>query len=47
MKTRANYSVDEDIKKKFDAYCKNNSINKSSLIEKFLADYIKKGDKKW
>ena len=40
------YSVDEDIKKKFDKYCKDNSINKSSLIEKFLADYIKKGEVK-
>jgi len=45
MKTRANYSVEKDIKDKFDIFCKENAINKSALIERFLMDYIKKGEK--
>lgn len=40
MRVKANYTFDKDVKKEFDLLCKEKSINKSALIEKWLKKFI-------
>lgn len=40
-KTKVNYSIDNEVSKKFNTLSKEKSINKSSLIEGFIKKWIK------
>jgi len=40
-KKLVSYSIDKNIIKVFNEYCKNNSINKSLLIENYIKSFIK------
>lgn len=42
MRVKANYTFDENIKKEFDKICKEKSINKSDLLEKFIITFVMK-----
>ena len=41
-KTRAAFTIDEELFNKFRAYCKNNGINMSGKIERFIREEMKK-----
>ena len=41
-KTRAAFTIDEELFNKFRAYCKKNGINMSGKIEKYIREEIKK-----
>lgn len=40
-KTKVNYSIDKGVSKSFNTISKEKSINKSSLIESFIKNWIK------
>jgi len=42
MKTRLNFTIEENISDEFKKICNNECINMSKLIERFMEDFIKK-----
>ena len=36
--------IESDIKKQFDEVCKNNAVNQSALVRKWIIDYIKQNE---
>jgi len=46
MRRKVSYSVEDNIVKRFNEVCEKNAVNKSALIAKFIADYIKKWEVK-
>jgi len=42
-KKKANYSISEDILKDFNKYAKDNSLNKSGVIEKLIENFLING----
>ncbi len=44
MKSRQNFSIDENILKEFKKMCRDKSINMSSLIQKMIESYIKENN---
>jgi len=41
-KTRATFTIDEDLFSRFRSYCKKNSINMSAKVEQLLKEFIGK-----
>jgi metal-responsive CopG/Arc/MetJ family transcriptional regulator len=46
MKKVFSFSIDEEVIKKLDVFCKDGLITKSKLINKILEDFIKNNTKK-
>ena len=44
-KKRVNFSLDKEMLKKFNEYCKKNGYKKSTLVEKLMKDLLNKESK--
>lgn len=45
MKVKYNLSLDENLKNKFNEFCKKNGLTASSVISMLIVEYLKKNGK--